>query len=134
MSSAPPECQATIILPAQRQKELPLGGRAARPPTTITLPAHLRWLETKRQIAPKRPKRDHYDPASFRRAVKRLCTTTNVPNWTPNRLRHNAATRFRKEFGIEVARVLLGHRRLNTTEVYAERDVGKAMRAARDLG
>jgi hypothetical protein len=32
----------------------------------------------------------------------------------------NAATRFRKKCGIEIARILLGHRKLNTTEIYAE--------------
>lgn len=45
-----------------------------------------------------------------------------IPRWSPNQLRHNFATRMRKEFGIEVARVLLGHSSLSTTEVYSERD------------
>jgi hypothetical protein len=42
--------------------------------------------------------------------------------WSPNRLRHNAATTLRREFGIEAARVALGHSKLDTTEIYAERD------------
>ncbi len=42
--------------------------------------------------------------------------------WHPHRLRHAAATRFRKEFGLETARMLLGHRKLATTEIYAEMD------------
>ena len=91
-------------------------------------------LETKRKLSPKRPKRDHYDPISLRRAVKRLCNAAKVPSWTPNRLRHNAATRFRAKYGIEVARILLGHRKVHTTEIYAEPDARKAMRAALDMG
>jgi integrase len=106
--------------------------RAAR--KTPLYPSHLKRLETKRKSAPKRPKRDHYDPISFRRAVKRLCQTVKVPKWTPNRLRHNAATRFRKKFGVEVARILLRHRKLTTTLLYAEPCARKAMRAALDLG
>ena len=46
--------------------------------------------------------------------------------WSPNQLRHNAATRLRKEFGIEAARVILGHSSGNTTEIYAELDNKKA--------
>jgi integrase len=48
-------------------------------------------------------------------------------SWHPHQLRHNAATRLRKEFGIEAARVVLGHRSASATEVYAEVD---QMRAA----
>ena len=87
---------------------------------TPLYPSHFKRLEAKRKLSPKRPKRDHYDPISFRRAIKRLCRSGKVPSWTPNRLRHNAATRFRKKYGIEIARILLGHRKLNTTEIYAE--------------
>lgn len=47
----------------------------------------------------------------------------------PNQLRHNAATRLRREFGLEAAQVVLGHKHANVTQVYAERDV----RAARDV-
>ena len=46
--------------------------------------------------------------------------------WSPNQLRHSAATFLRKEFGIEAARVILGHRSAAVTEVYAEPDHKKA--------
>ncbi len=101
---------------------------------TPLYPSHLKHLEAKRTVAPKRPKRDQYDPASLRRAVKRLCVMVKVPAWTPNRLRHNAATRFRRKYGIETARILLGHRKLDTTAIYAEPNTRKAKRAALDLG
>ena len=46
--------------------------------------------------------------------------------WHPNQLRHNAATRLRKEFGLEVARIILGHHSAAITELYAERDLAVA--------
>jgi site-specific recombinase XerD len=66
--------------------------------------------------------------------VKRLCEILGIAAWTPNRLRHNAATRFRKKFGIEIARLLLGHSKLSTTEIYAEPNRRKARMAARSIG
>ena len=50
----------------------------------------------------------------------------HIPHWHPHQLRHNAATRLRKEYGIEAARVVLGHRSAAITEVYAEIDHAKA--------
>ena len=49
-----------------------------------------------------------------------------IPKWSPHRLRHNAATKLRREFGIEAARVVLGHRSAAVTEIYAEVDRSKA--------
>ncbi len=46
--------------------------------------------------------------------------------WSPNQLRHNAATYLRKQFGIEAARVVLGHSSAAVTEIYAELDRTKA--------
>ncbi|MFN9969464.1 MAG: tyrosine-type recombinase/integrase, partial [Phycisphaerae bacterium] len=46
--------------------------------------------------------------------------------WTPNRLRHSAATQLRKQFGIEAARVVLGHSSADVTEIYAEQDLQRA--------
>lgn len=46
--------------------------------------------------------------------------------WHPHQLRHNAATHLRREFGVEAARVVLGHRSAAVTEIYAEMDKLKA--------
>lgn len=46
--------------------------------------------------------------------------------WSPNQLRHSAATHLRKEFGIEAARVVLGHGSAGVTEIYAEQDLARA--------
>ena len=57
-----------------------------------------------------------------------------VPSWRPNQLRHAAATRIRKQFGIEAARAVLGHQNVATTEIYAEADRVKSLEIAKVLG
>jgi integrase len=54
--------------------------------------------------------------------------------WHPHRLRHNAATMRRKEYGIEVAKIILGHATLSATQVYAERDLDRARAVVRAIG
>jgi integrase len=54
--------------------------------------------------------------------------------WHPNRLRHTAATLIRREHGIEAARVILGHSKLTTTEIYAEADQIKAAEVMARIG
>ena len=55
-------------------------------------------------------------------------------HWHPHQLRHNAATFLRKEFGLETARIILGHRSAVVTEVYAELDQQKALEAIVKVG
>jgi integrase len=54
--------------------------------------------------------------------------------WHPHQLRHNAATALRKEHGIEVAKIILGHATLSATQVYAERDLDKAREIVAKIG
>jgi integrase len=91
--------------------------------------------------------RERYTKDSYGRAVRRAVRRINKARitkdgdkatlldlWSPNRLRHSAATEIRKEFGIEDAQVVLGHSSANVTEVYAERDQKLAAGIARRLG
>jgi integrase len=55
-------------------------------------------------------------------------------SWHPHQLRHNAATRLRKEYGLEAAQVILGHKTLEVTEIYAEKNVAAAMRIMAEVG
>jgi integrase len=55
-------------------------------------------------------------------------------HWSPNQLRHTAATEIRRDHGLEAAQVILGHSQLGVTQVYAERDVAKGMEVARQIG
>jgi integrase len=130
LEGAPPDdfVFSPIRAEAMRQAER----RAAR--TTPLWPSHLARLEEKRKEAPKRPKRKRYDTASYRRAIKRACKAAKAPAWSPNQLRHTAATRIRKEHGIEVARIILGHSTAFTTEIYAEVDRKRAVQVIGEMG
>ena len=63
-----------------------------------------------------------------------LAAWRKAHRWHPHQLRHNAATELRKEFGIEAARIILGHRSAAITEVYAERDEQEAIEAITKVG
>jgi len=71
-----------------------------------------------------------YRVDTYRQAIERACKAAGVDKWTPHRLRHSAATRFRREFGVDVAATILGHSSATLTDaVYAERDFAKAAAA-----
>jgi integrase len=83
---------------------------------------------------PKRAPRDHYDKRTYNTAIERACAKAGVPRWHPNQLRHTAATRIRRLFSLEAAQVVLGHSRADVTQVYAERDAGKAFTIMAEIG
>jgi integrase len=80
----------------------------------------------KSKAKPKRAPGDCYDARAYAHAVAKACKRAGVPPWHPHQLRHNAGTWLRKEFGIEVARIILGHNSPVTTALYAEADREKA--------
>jgi integrase len=90
-----------------------------------------------------------YDVHSYRRAIHYACDRADrlahqaqpvvpderlVPRWSPNRLRHSAATEIRKRFGLEAAQVVLGHSAADVTQIYAERDMAKAAEVIKQVG
>ena len=84
--------------------------------------------------APGRPPGERYTTKTYHHAVQYGCKRAGVSARHPHQLRHNAATWLRREFGVEVVRVILGHGRLETTEIYAEADRDKAMAAMGQVG
>lgn len=100
--------------------------------------------------SPKRAPRDHYTVDSYRRAIVRACDRADqaekhrlsllsnaspvITQWHPHQLRHNHATEVRKRFGIEAARVMLGHSSAAVTEIYAEMDQTMAKKIAAEIG
>jgi integrase len=76
--------------------------------------------------APKRSPGECYSVTSYARAIANACREAGIPVWSPNRLRHNAATELRKQYDIETVRTILGHATGFTTEIYAELDMAKA--------
>jgi len=76
----------------------------------------------------------HYSDATYRQAVQRACKRAGVPVWSPGQLRHNAGTDVRSRFGVEGAQLVLGHRKLSTTEIYAERNRVLYERIIKEIG
>lgn len=85
-------------------------------------------LKTDRKIG------DHYDTASYRRAIYYACDLADIDKFSPHQLRHTAGTRFRREFGIEEARVLLGQKTMIAAEIYSEIDREKSRQAMLSIG
>jgi integrase len=83
---------------------------------------------------PKKRPGDHYDTDSYRRAIAYGCKKASVPKWHPHRLRHNCASRLRREFNLDVARAVLGHATTPITEQYAERDEALVVEAMLRVG
>ena len=69
---------------------------------------------------------DRYDTNSYRRAIARACRKADVPPWSPNRLRHSRATELRP-YGLDLTKTILGHAKVETTQIYAEKDLADAM-------
>lgn len=90
---------------------------------------------TNRKKHPKRRTGDSYSTMSYGRAIARACNKAEVEHWSPtNRLRHTAATKIRREHGLEAAQVILGHAKADVTQIYAERDLEKAVEIAAQIG
>ena len=75
-----------------------------------------------------------YTRVTYRQAVVRACRKAGVEPWSPLRLRHTAATLIRARYGLETAQVVLGHAKADTTELYAERDRGRARDLMAEIG
>lgn len=75
-----------------------------------------------------------YTPRSISCAVALACLKAGIAPWFPYQLRHAFASQARRFHGLEAAQVLLGHRDLRATQVYAERDKEKAREVAALVG
>jgi integrase len=63
-----------------------------------------------------------------------LASWREAHRWHPNQLRHTVATEVRSRFGLEASQVVLGHSKADVTQVYAERDLTKAVEVMRLIG
>lgn len=77
---------------------------------------------------------ESYDRYSYARAIRRACKKAGVPHWHPHQLRHNHGTEVRKQSGLEAASIALGHSRVDTSELYAEKNEAVALEIAKELG
>jgi len=86
-----------------------------------------------RRRKPKREPGDHYTTNTYARAIDYACRKAGIDSWGPNRLRHSRATELRERYGLEAAAVL-GHAKVETTQIYAERQATTAARIAAEVG
>src|SRR5581483_2095340 len=91
-------------------------------------------LRRQRKAQPKRKPAERYNRRSYRVAIVRACQKAGVPEWSPLQLRHTAATAIRARYGVEAAKVILGHTKVETTQIYAERDLGRAQEIMAAIG
>lgn len=94
----------------------------------------LRKTEQPRVANPQRQPGPRYNTDSYDKAIRRACRKAGVAEWSANQLRHSFATEVRKLHGLEASQVLLGHKRADVTQVYAERDQTLATRIASEAG
>jgi len=132
------ELAAYLFSPAEAEAERHSEQRESR--KTRVQPSQ----QSRRRRKPRKAPGSKYTPDSYRQAIEYGIKTANreaervgtrpIPHWHPHQLRHNAATRLRREFGLDVARAVLGHSSPVVTEVYAELDGAKAAEAMERVG
>ena len=88
-------------------------------------------LEAPKIIAKK--VREKYDHNTLCRACKRGCKRAGVEVFVPYDLRRSVATGTREIMGKEAAKVLLGHTKTDTTDIYLLEEVQEAMKIAKLL-
>jgi len=123
------EPKAYIFNPREAVEAIRASRRKARK-TPLTPSERAR----RRKPRPQRAPREHYDKNAYQLAVARACKKAGVSPWSPNRLRHNCATRVRRLFGLEAAAAVLGHKLGTVTEIYAEADLMKAIEVMKEIG
>lgn len=77
--------------------------------------------------------REKYDHNTLCRACKRACERAKVKEFVPYDLRRTVATGTRALLGKEAAKLLLGHAKTDTTDIYLLEEVQKAIKIAKLL-
>lgn len=90
--------------------------------------------EDRSKDRPRKQPGEHYDRCYYARKIGEACRKAGLPHWHPHQLRHTAATLIAEQFGLETARIVLGHSSVATTRIYAAIDVQKAIAAMTALG
>jgi len=133
-----PELTAYLFSPAEAEAERRAGQRERR--QSPVQPSQ----RNRRRRRPRKAPGERYTAGSYGQAIAKGIVKANraireaggdeIPHWHAHQLRHNAATRLRREFGLDVARAVLGHSSPVVTEVYAELDGAKAAEAMERVG
>ena len=91
-------------------------------------------MQRKRKSKPKRAPGDHYTRHSYHQVIKRACKRGEIEPWHPNQLRHSRGTEVRAQYGLEGSQTVLGQKKADVTQIYAERDEKLARRIAKESG
>ena len=120
-------------------RENPMPGSRQR--KTPVYPSELKRRAKRKKTAARRVRRfrPHFTTGSYDSAVESAIGRARragieVDHWTPNQLRHSRATELRRTHGLEAAQVILGHAKADVTQIYAERDLKKAIEIAKESG
>ena len=129
------DVQAFVFSPVQARRERDALKRAKR--KSKVQPSQL----CRKKARPKKQLGAQYTTASYRRALnyatKRAIRAGLLPadtHWHPHQLRHNCATRIRKQYGLDAVRATLGHRTVTQSAEYAELDTELAIITAAEVG
>lgn len=79
-------------------------------------------------------KAEAYTKDTYRKAIQRACDMAGVERWSPNQLRHTAATIIEGLYGLDAAQAVLGHSKPDTTRIYSDAQAEVAARIMREIG
>jgi integrase len=129
------DVQAYVFSPVEAQAERAAAKRAAR--KNKVQPSQL----CRKKARPRKHPGLRYSTASYRRtlnyATEQAIKCGLLPAevcWHPHQLRHNCATRIRKQYGLDAVRAMLGHRTVSQSAEYAELDTELAAATAACVG
>ena len=111
----------------RRLEERRAGRKSPHTPSSIS-----RHERAERRIRKRYPT-GCYCTGSVRTAIHRACEKAAIDPWGPNRLRHSRATELR-EHGLDTAATILGHSKIETTQIYSEKNLKAAMELVSKVG
>ena len=82
----------------------------------------------------RQPKSLHYTSEALRYAIIYVNKTYGYPKWSPYQCRHTVAMQVKKQFDPSKAQKALGHKSLNTTELYFDMDLQEAKEVFEVIG
>jgi integrase len=153
-----PDLGAYLFSPAEAEVEHLAEARQNR--KTPVWPAHGKRYDAEKNGRRRRVLGDHYTTDSYRRAIARACDLAfpcpalseieedlltdsqraeleswkKEHRWHPHRLRHTAATRIRRDYGLEAAGAVLGHNDPKMADRYAEKNLAAARAIMAEIG
>jgi integrase len=130
-----PDVQEFVFSPAQARVERDATKRANR--KSRVQPSQF----NRKKPNPKKKAGERWEPSTYRRALdyatKLAIKNGDLPegtHWHPHQLRHTAATRIRKKFGLDAVRAVLGHTTVVQSAEYAELDAALAVATVAAVG